>query len=884
MITTEYAIEGDELVFLDSVYDAQTQKLFLKMYNTRNKQLYRLEDRSCFKPFFYIKKEGLEMTKLNEFMGAMKGAFEVTETKVYDGIENKRIDVYQFNASNVYLCYKKWHRELGVPRQYEYNIKAHESYYYSKQLVPCGIYKMQNGMLYDIEQKLPPRANKVLQDLISDVDYNSQKYRYTLAENTFILSQPVPDMRRCAIDIEVMGEEGVIPNPDTAQYPIVMVSFYDNEGNKEVIVSSAHYKETGFKDEFDFHLTRVKDEVTLIEWLFERLNRYPVIITYNGDDFDLPYINQRSKVLGMDQSKNPIVYNVADKNKKTNNSFAYRKDPANLKNGIHLDLYRMFSNKSLHTYAFNRKYEQFKLDIVAKAFLNEGKVEHGKMSEMSMIEMATYCLKDAEITMKLTQFNDNMVMKLLFTIARITKATLEDICRYGMSNWVRSMLYFEHRKQNFLIPNKDELQLKTSDPEAIKLYQDYGNNSIDIAKKYEGGFVMEPTPGAHFNVVVLDFASLYPSIIKTRNLSYETINCTHEDCKNNNKVPETTNWYCNKIQGMTSLIIGTLRDLRVEYFKKLSKDKSLTEEERDLYDAITQSQKVILNGSYGVIGQSSFQLFCLPVAESVTAIGRNIIKSTKKYAEEQLGLKVLYGDTDSVFILAPTDEKVDRLIKFTKSNYHIDLEVDKKYKFIIFSALKKNYFGILDNGKIETKGLSAKKSHIPEYIKKCYNEVTNILKDANTPLQLETSKDSITELVQKYIKDLKSGNYEMKDLAFHIKLRGTLEDYGEEVEEVDDIFGNTQKVRKGVPEHIRISEELKQQGVEISKGDYISFIKCKTRAMTIDKAKKDMIDIDKYLTTFETALKPILSVLGIDVKEAISGGSKQMSLADMFFK
>ncbi len=98
-------------------------------------------------------------------------------------------------------------------------------------------------------------------------------------------------------------------------------------------------------------------------------------------------------------------------------------------------------------------------------------------------------------------------------------------------------------------------------------------------KKYRGGLVIEPKEGIHFDVVVMDFASLYPSIIKVRNISYETVRCPHEECKKNT-IPQTNHWACSKKNGLTSMIIGSLRDLRVNYYKSLSKKETLTDEQR----------------------------------------------------------------------------------------------------------------------------------------------------------------------------------------------------------------------------------------------------------------------------------------------------------------
>src|SRR5439155_20310460 len=103
---------------------------------------------------------------------------------------------------------------------------------------------------------------------------------------------------------------------------------------------------------------------------------------------------------------------------------------------------------------------------------------------------------------------------------------------------------------------------------------------------------LEPTEGIHFNVFVMDVASLYPNISKVRNLSYETVRCIHDECKKNT-IPGTTHWVCIRRYGLTAVLIGSLRDLRVNYYKSLSKNQALSEDQKQLYTVVSQALKVI---------------------------------------------------------------------------------------------------------------------------------------------------------------------------------------------------------------------------------------------------------------------------------------------------
>ena len=196
-----------------------------------------------------------------------------------------------------------------------------------------------------------------------------------------------------------------------------------------------------------------------------------------------------------------------------------------LKYGIHIDLYKFFFNRSIQIYAFSNKYRDITLNDVGKALVDMPKLELNKpFADLTYSELALYCLRDSEITLKLTSFNDDLAMKLILVLTRISKMPMEDVSRQGVSRWIRNFMQFEHRRLGFLIPN-------TSDILAVK--GKTATTAIIKGKKYKGAIVVKPVPGVHFNVAVMDFASLYPSIIKVWNLGYQTILCSHEECKKN---------------------------------------------------------------------------------------------------------------------------------------------------------------------------------------------------------------------------------------------------------------------------------------------------------------------------------------------------------------
>jgi len=157
---------------------------------------------------------------------------------------------------------------------------------------------------------------------------------------------------------------------------------------------------------------------------------------------------------------------------------------------------------------------------------------------------------------------------------------------------------------------------------------------------------------------------------------------------------------------------------------------------------------IIVHNSYGVFGSQNFPLFCLPVAESTTGIGQYSIKETIKKAED-LGVEVLYGDTDSVFLAHPTKQQMKKITDWSKKELDLDLEEEKTYQFLALSQRKKNYVGIYKDTKyIDIKGLVAKKKNTPGFIKKVFNEILNILKNVTNDQEFKKARKRIIEIIK----------------------------------------------------------------------------------------------------------------------------------------
>ncbi|MDQ3888005.1 MAG: type B DNA-directed DNA polymerase, partial [Thermoproteota archaeon] len=602
---------------------------------------------------------------------------------------------------------------------------------------------------------------------------------------------------------------------------------------------------------------------------------YPIIVTFNGDDFDLPYLYARSQDSRIDpngvaipKDKVPIMVK-----KESFIKHGMQAEPVGIRHGIHIDLYRTFDNRSIQIYAFSRVYTDHTLNAISEALLGDSKIEfEGDISDLPIQRLAEYCLKDADLTYRLTSFNDNLLMKLLVAIARIGRLSVDDISRFGVNQWIRGILYYEHRQRNELIPSRSELEKKGT----------ASTTAIIKEKKYRGGEVVEPVPGIHFNVIVLDFASLYPSIIKVHNLSYETINCSHEDCREN-QVEGTTHWVCKHRKGLTSFLIGSLRDLRVNYYKYLAKDKTLPPEERKLYNVVSQAIKVILNASYGVMGAAIFPLYCLPVADATAALGRTTINRTINKCKE-IGIQVVYGDTDSIFLSNPDQKHIEQLVQWARETLGVDLEIDKQYRYVVFSDLKKNYLGVLSDGTVDVKGLTGKKSHTPPFIRKAFYDILEILGKINSEKDFESAKEKIKNVIQENAKNLEVHKIPLEELSFNVTINKSFSTYGKKTGS-KTVDGNSSDIYKGLPQHIKAAKMLVDANKrEVRAGDTISYVKIKAGdgVRPVELSKPEEIDTEKYLETMESTFEQVLSALNFDFKSVL-GKPRQQSLDELFW-
>jgi DNA polymerase I len=837
--------------FVSASYDGRQKKAVIKLYEPESGNLYFWYDNTGHLPYCVTnltQKELQRFTRVTNHPGFEK--FE--PDKKFDPLSDKEINVTKIICKDPLaiggrpgdtirdIIPADYPKVFGCNIQdsdtkiWESKIKYYQSYIFDRQLLPGMFYEVKNGNLIEkVDNTATENLNKIkalFVDCKTDAEREYAEYAKSWAK---LLEYPAPKFRRAAIDIEVYSPLSTrMPDAREGACPVIACSVYSSDDEKRVFILKRESMQMGdqvLTAGIDVEFCESEEE--LLKKVFDVLWDYPFILTFNGDDFDLRYLAHRAYNLGFSKRDIPI-----DIGKRT----------CSLRYGIHIDLYKFFFNRSIQIYAYGGKCKDVSLDDVGCALIGTQKMHLDKnFGDLNYSELAAYCLRDSEITYKLTSFENDSAMKLILVLTRIASMPMEDVSRQGVSRWIRNFMHREHRKRNFLIPNAEDILTKkgkTSTTAVIK------------GKKYKGAIVVEPTPGVHFNVAVMDFPSLYPSIIKVWNLGYQSICCSHPNCKSHT-IPDTTHWVCTEKRALESLLIGSLRDLRVRWYKSRAKDKSLPPELRSWYSIAQGALKVILNASYGVFGADSFDLYCPPVAEATAAIGRYSITQILNHAKS-VGIQVLYGDTDSLFLKNPTKEQIEDVVHYTEHELGMGIDVDKVYRYAVFSSRKKNYLGVLEDGTVDVKGLTGKKKHIPTFIKGAFNQMKERLAKVKNPEDFEKARKDIAAIVRERYNALKRREWgEMSELAFHVVLG-------------DEVASYT----KTTPQHVKAAKILQESGKELRAGDLISFVKVnsnKDRVKPAELASRNEVDVDKYIAYLHSTFDQVLDALGLSFDEII---------------
>jgi len=658
----------------------------------------------------------------------------------------------------------------------------------------------------------------------------------------------IAPLRVASLDIESYSESGAFPN-----------AFKEKDVCFQVAVTTKAFGHQEYLDRKCFCVKTTSgpecESFDTEREMLERLGRYlreldPDIVTgWNIFGFDLEYLYTRAVVTGA----GPDAH-MWGRLRGIPNELVVKHLASNALGSNDLKMVPM-----LGRYVFDmfqdikreHKLESYSLNNVSKEFLKDQKIDM-PVKEMftrfregdadKLGEVADYCIKDTELPHRISE--KLCLIQNLIEMAKATWVPLSYLSERGQQIKVFSQLARKARELGFMIPTM------------------YSKATGD--EKYQGATVLDAQTGAYYGpITALDFASLYPSIMRAHNLCYSSLVIDPRFANVPGVVYEQYGPY-RFAQEVPSLLPAILNELAA--FRKKAK-KLMAQAEGTPMEAVYNGQqlayKISMNSIYGFTGASKGMLPCVAIASTVTMRGRQMIDETKNYVEEHFpGAKVRYGDTDSVMVEFDVQgrkgqdaidysweqgelasEQCSKLFKAPN-----DLELEKVYcPYFLYS--KKRYAAKMYEKKgdavvfkkIDVKGLQVVRRDTCMYVRGVLKHLLDLVLNSEDP------RPAI-EYARTSAKTLLKGKVDSKELMMSKQL------------------GADYKTR--VP-HVEVRDKIKKRspGSEPQNGDRVAFLITKVPGLLCDKAEDpswvtdNKIPLD-YVYYFEHQLvKPVCDLL-----------------------
>ena len=818
-------------LLLDAAYVDENSRSIITLYVEQKGKHFWLKDKN-FYPYLYVLSEKKEAKKISEQI--MKMSFGQSNADKAHLVEETGIEVNGKEAIKVLFARvsalveaRKVLSELGIEKR-EYDVPYAKRYLLDKRLEPG------NWVEYEEEGEEDSFSTGGEEEDAAKLLGKAKIITNIKAiEGEFV-------GKATAFDLETkFGQKFAI-----GAEPILMVSVVAGDINQKKTKSRV----TSYGTEKVKGLEILAGEKEIISELEKELNEEnSFIITYNGDNFDFSYTKERAKKLKIDFLTNGTQPKTIRKGL----------DNATKLNGIqHIDAYQIMklmqrtgavSTVKLDIETVSEKVFGVPKEKVFPKEINEA-WETGDRKKLE--RLVDYNLKDSETAFRIAQ----EFLPLFVEISKLTSQTLFETTRNSTSQMVEDLLMKEAHARKMIAPNKPKENEVT----------DRTNNPI------KGAFVKEPIAGLHENIAVLDFASLYPSIIISHNISPDVLNCEHKECKEKNASPDGT-WFCLKEKGLVPEILEKMLKQRLVLKAEYKKKKKAGTDDRVLF-AKQWALKIVLNSVYGYLGYPRARWYSRECASAVTALARHYIQQTIAKAEKA-GFEVVYGDTDSNFLkmLDKSRADVEKFVEKINSELPetMELELDGFYKRGIFvtkkegGAAKKRYALMDEKGNLKIVGFEYVRRDWCNIAKETQKRVIELVLSEGEPVQA-------IAFVKKVLKEIKEGKVKKSELAIMTMLQRLPKDY------------------TAIGPHVAAAEKAIARGKELGVGSMLSFIITKPRKgkeSISDKAELEEFveegnyDADYYIENqVLPAVIKIMQELGYTKEDLISGG-KQTGLS-----
>ncbi|KAL6122571.1 hypothetical protein NUSPORA_00337 [Nucleospora cyclopteri] len=757
----------------------------------------KIED---FIPYFYVQCN--KEVKINDFENAVKKNFSKGKCLGVEKVQKKSI--YGFTEENS-TFYKIFFNSPSVFKS-------------AKSFLETGVIMKKETVKCKIFESNFPFVLRFMNDLkMTGMCYIKLKNWEIIRSEPFVVKTwssfieilpltgdfiKVLPMKILSFDIECCGETDSFP---TAQIdPVIQIgnTICSTQGEKleKVIFCLKEVEKIPgatvkwYENEADL----------LREWQKFVVETDPdIILGYNIKNFDFPYLLERAETLKIKNfGRLGRTEKVSKTIKKTQSSTGFGTLETS---DIYLEGRMIFD--LFHILKRDFKLRSYSLNSVSAHFLGEQK-EDVPYSSMNSLQngnketrrrIATYCLKDTYLPVRI--FDKLNIFINYVELSRATYVPIEFFSTRGSSIKVLSQIYRAAFLNNYVVPDM---------------------NITENESSYEGAFVMDPIKGFYSDpIAVLDFSSLYPSIMISKNLCYTTLISKQQfdSWENKEEVIQTPtgNFFVNK-KKKEGLLPRILKDL----LANRKETKALLKKTDDPWlkkslDGRQLALKICANSIYGFTGATVGQLPCLEISQSTTAFGREMIRQTKNLIEENFSktnkyshdTQVIYGDTDSVMInFKENDMKaVFRMSKeiatFVSATFEkpVSLEFEKVYwPYLLMN--KKRYAGLIYTtpekaDRIDSKGIESVRRDNCELVKTIIDVCLN-------KILYNRDVEGAVRFVKNRVGELYADKIDLSQLV------------------ISKTFTKNNYVVRSA--HVELVERLRKRGVEVRIGDRIPYV------------------------------------------------------------
>jgi DNA polymerase, archaea type len=345
-------------------------------------------------------------------------------------------------------------------------------------------------------------------------------------------------------------------------------------------------------------------------------------------------------------------------------------------------------------------------------------------------------------------------------------------------------------------------------------------DSEELGVADRGGFVQDPNVGIYDEIGEIDFTSLYPTVMRDRNLSGETVSCM---CCPNSKfrVPELDYNICMRRKGIVSQSLKILLERRLK-FKQLRKETK-DEKTSKIYDERQSALKWILVCSFGYLGFKNARFGKIDAHIATCAFSRAVLDRAIAIAQSR-GFELVHGIVDSMWLAKPSATTADYEELCREINLELDfpLSLEGQYRWIVFlnsktvvhSSVLNRYYGILQSGTLKIRGIDLRRHDTPMVIRDCQKEMFRVFERAKNAQEFRGLIPEALNVLRNYASELRQGSVPIDDLIITRSMSKNPEEY-------------TNRVPQGVA-----AEHILNEGGAVQAGQQVRYV------LTLDDSKK----------------------------------------------